>query len=279
MNKSEKNEKEYLLQRKKWLSSIRNLSNNLKFDLAKREIIKYLSEYPYDEYAVVEYLKILIKKENYEEAFDYCDDFIVDNYVQFQYALLNKKINNTEDAKKYFIDIYEKEKRNESLLQLVSIYIKEKNYKKAYEYFMKIDDYNHEREFEVGIFRRYIYEKIYQGLLIDGLEYYPKQIEKFSEEETKKKLISEKNDRYKFSSKEKILNIYENVKEQIKNMNEHGYYLFDEYLFYSPSVGKVDSKSTNYIKVFTKMNTKDIIDIRPYLYFGNEKVPVLEKKL
>ena len=54
---------------------------------------------------------------------------------------------------------------------------------------------------------------------------------------------------------------------------------FDEYLFYSPSVGKVDSKSTNYIKVFTKMNTKDIIDIRPYLYFGNEKVPVLEKKL
>ena len=44
-----KNEKEYLLQRKKWLSSIRNLSNNLKFDLAKREIIKYLSEYPYDE--------------------------------------------------------------------------------------------------------------------------------------------------------------------------------------------------------------------------------------
>ena len=62
-------------------------------------------------------------------------------------------------------------------------------------------------------------------------------------------------------------------------MNEHGYYLFDEYLFYSPSVGKVDSKSTNYIKVFTKMNTKEIIDIRPYLYFGNEKVPVLEKKL
>ena len=56
-----KNEKEYLLQRKKWLSSIRNLSNNLKFDLAKREIIKYLSEYPYDEYAVVEYLKILIR--------------------------------------------------------------------------------------------------------------------------------------------------------------------------------------------------------------------------
>ena len=79
---------------------------------------------------------------------------------------------------------------------------------------MKIDDYNHEREFEVGIFRRYIYEKIYQGLLIDGLEYYPKQIEKFSEEETKKKLISEKNDRYKFSSTEKILSIYENVKEQ-----------------------------------------------------------------
>lgn len=266
------------MQKKKWLSSIRYLSNNFKYDLAKKEILKYLSEFPYDEFAIVEYIKILIKKEKYEEAVDYCNDLIIDNYIEFQYALLNKSINNVEEAKKYFFDIYEKEKSNEALLQLISIYIKEKNFKKAYEFFMKIDDYNHEREFEIDIFRRYIYEKIYKGLFIGNLEYYPKQIEVFSEEETKKKLLSEKNDRYRFSSKEEILNIYENVKEQIKNTNERGYYLFDEYLFYSPNVGKVDSKSTNYIKVFTKINTKDIIDIRPYLYFGNEDVPLLEKK-
>ncbi len=279
MNKSNKNETKNLLQRKKFLSSIRDLSNNLKFDLAKKEVLKYLSEFPYDEFAIVEYLKILIKQENYKEAFDYCSDAIINNYIEFQYALLNKKINNTEYAKKYFLDIYEKEGIDEALFQLISIYIKEKNYEKAYEYFMKINDYNHEREFEVGIFRRYIYEKIYQGLLIGNLEYYPRQIEEFREEETKKKLISEKNDRYSFSSKEIILSVYENAKEQIKSMTECGYYLFDEYLFYFPSIGKVDSKSTDYIKVFTKMNTKDIIDIRPYLYFGNEKVPVLEKKL
>ena len=118
MNKSNKNETKNLLQRKKFLSSIRDLSNNLKFDLAKKEVLKYLSEFPYDEFAIVEYLKILIKQENYKEAFDYCSDIIINNYIEFQYALLNKKINNTEAAKKYFLDIYEKE-GIENLLSLM----------------------------------------------------------------------------------------------------------------------------------------------------------------
>ena len=147
-----------IMKRKKYYKSIENLLRNEKIDFARRELVKFMHMYPDEEYAIISYIKILIKQGNYDEVIEiskrYMDNMEIEYYLGIVY---NSKMD-YQKSKELFFDSYEKG-MIKSLIQYIVILIKEENYEEAYKYFCLIpEEYVRDNEVEVAILRRYIYK-------------------------------------------------------------------------------------------------------------------------
>ena len=102
------NKSEERLKRKKYYKSIENLLRNEKIDFARRELVKFINMYPDEEYAIISYIKILIKQGNYDEVIEiskrYMDNMEIEYYLGIVY---NSKMD-YQKSKELFFDSYEK---------------------------------------------------------------------------------------------------------------------------------------------------------------------------
>ena len=280
------NKSEERLKKEKYYNSIGNLLRNNKTDFARRELVKFINMYPDEEYAIISYIKILIKQGNYDEVIKiskrYMDNMEIEYYLGIVY---NSKME-YQKAKELFFDSYEKG-MIKSLIQYIVILIKEENYEEAYNYFCSIpEEYVCDNEVEIGILRRYIYKEKYPELNLilkkEFLPYFSSQIVEYDDSILEDKI--ERNQilgRSRFNGEIDIKNIISYVKEKIENTEPSYYDLFDRYIIEYPKIGTVDKKNTDYLMVITNLNTKEIVNIYPCsgVYINNvEKSDVMTKK-
>lgn len=273
------NKSEERLKRKKYYKSIENLLRNDKIDFARRELVKFMHMYPDEEYAIISYIKILIKQGNYDEVIEiskrYMDNMEIEYYLGIVY---NSKMD-YQKSKELFFDSYEKG-MIKSLIQYIVILIKEGNYEEAYKYFRLIpEEYVRDNEVEVAILRRYIYKEKYPEINLilknEFLPYFSSQIVVYNESVLEKIVKRRKN----FKEEVNFKNLIAYAKEKIENIEPTYFDIFDRYIIEDPGVGKVNGKKTDYLVISTNLNTKDIVNIYPYKYRNRIQSEPLSYKL
>lgn len=273
------NKSEERLKRKKYYKSIENLLRNEKIDFARRELVKFMHMYPDEEYAIISYIKILIKQGNYDEVIEiskrYMDNMEIEYYLGIVY---NSKMD-YQKSKELFFDSYEKE-MIKSLIQYIVILIKEENYEEAYKYFCLIpEEYVRDNEVEVAILRRYIYKEKYPEINLilknEFLPYFSSQIVVYNESVLETIVKRRKN----FKEEVNFKNLIAYAKEEIENIEPTYFDIFDRYIIKDPGVGKINGKKTDYLVISTNLNTKDIVNIYPYKYRNRIQCEPLSYKL
>ena len=273
------NKSEERLKRKKYYKSIENLLRNEKIDFARRELVKFINMYPDEEYAIISYIKILIKQGNYDEVIEiskrYMDNMEIEYYLGIVY---NSKME-YQKAKELFFDSYKKG-MIKSLIQYIVILIKEENYEEAYNYFCLIpEEYVCDNEVEIGILRRYIYKEKYPELNLilkkEFLPYFSSQIVVYNERILEQIVKKRKN----FKEDIDVKNLIAYAKEEIENIEPTYFDIFDRYIIKDPGVGKINGKKTDYLVISTNLNTKDIVNIYPYKHRNRTQSQSLSYKL
>lgn len=273
------NKSEERLKRKKYYKSIENLLRNEKIDFARRELVKFMHMYPDEEYAIISYIKILIKQGNYDEVIEiskrYMDNMEIEYYLGIVY---NSKMD-YQKSKELFFDSYEKG-MIKSLIQYIVILIKEENYEEAYKYFCLIpEEYVRDNEVEVAILRRYIYKEKYPEINLilknEFLPYFSSQIVVYNESVLETIVKRRKN----FKEEVNFKNLIAYAKEEIENIEPTYFDIFDRYIIKDPGVGKINGKKTDYLVISTNLNTKDIVNIYPYKHRNRTQSQSLSYKL
>lgn len=273
------NKSEERLKRKKYYKSIENLLRNDKIDFARRELVKFIYMYPDEEYAIISYIKILIKQGNYDEVIEiskrYMDNMEIEYYLGIVY---NSKMD-YQKSKELFFDSYKKG-MIKSLIQYIVILIKEGNYEEAYKYFCLIpEEYVRDNEVEIAILRRYIYKEKYPEINLilkkEFLPYFSSQIVVYNESVLEIIVKRRKN----FKEEVNFKNLIAYAKEKIENIKPTYFDIFDRYIIEDPGVGKVNGKKTDYLVISTNLNTKDIVNIYPYKYRNRIQSETLSYKL
>lgn len=273
------NKSEERLKRKKYYKSIENLLRNEKIDFARRELVKFMHMYPDEEYAIISYIKILIKQGNYDEVIKiskrYMDNMEIEYYLGIVY---NSKMD-YQKSKELFFDSYKKG-MIKSLIQYIVILIKEENYEEAYKYFCLIpEEYVRDNEVEVAILRRYIYKEKYPEINLilknEFLPYFSSQIVVYNESVLETIVKRRKN----FKEEVNFKNLIAYAKEEIENIEPTYFDIFDRYIIKDPGVGKINGKKTDYLVISTNLNTKDIVNIYPYKYRNRIQCEPLSYKL
>ena len=235
--------------------------------------------YPDEEYAIISYIKILIKQGNYDEVIEiskrYMDNMEIEYYLGIVY---NSKMD-YQKSKELFFDSYEKG-MIKSLIQYIVILIKEENYEEAYKYFCLIpEEYVRDNEVEVAILRRYIYKEKYPEINLilkkEFLPYFSSQIVVYNESVLETIVKRRKN----FKEEVNFKNLIAYAKEEIENIEPTYFDIFDRYIIKDPGVGKINGKKTDYLVISTNLNTKDIVNIYPYKYRNRIQCEPLSYKL
>ncbi len=263
--------------KKNKFESIIRLKNLGKYRLAKEELIKFINQYPDDMYATSLYINLLILEGNLNEALNLCMNNLDSDSIKFQYAIINKGLGNNEEAKKTFIEIYEKIHEPHILVELIFILVKEKKFYEAQQCMLRIDDdkLKSKDKFKISILKRTIYSQIFPELK-DILKedknygYYEQQVIDYDEKKARNFSINP--DKYTFSSNIDKNKLFDEIKELIKTADINEYNSFDNYIIHIPNVGTVNGEQVDYICVNTIMNTKNIVGFIPCHYYGKNAI-------
>ncbi len=255
------------IEKEKYYESILNIIKRNKFNFAKTELIKFLDLYPYEEDAVICYLKILLKHGELNEAMNLCEEYIYNDGVAFYYALILKNYGNNEEAKEILLNLFDRGNER-ALVVYITILIKELKYKEAYKYYLLIStEYRVNHIVEMDVLRRNIYKHIFpelnETMSFENLPYFSEQIVKYSEDRLINKLQLYGDEKNSFRENIDLLDVIKYAKARISSLKPLYYDVFDKYIIRYPNIGFSNRKNTNYIAVITNINTKEIVNIYP----------------
>lgn len=262
------------------LESVKTLIDSGKLNLAKREVIKILDKFPDDTNAKLYYVQILYKEEEYDLALEICKNNLSVPKLKFMYALINRNLNNIEESLDTLINLFQTYPNEAVLINIICILIKQNKYEEAYRYFIKFelnDNINDNDLYRISILKKYIYNhinpKLKNYLKSDkSLGYYKLQILDYREKSARFYINKYKNSKCSFSKGVNLDEVFDRVKVLIKDEECNSYDIYDQYIIHIPNIGMVNGEKTDYLMVYTKINTKNIVLIKPYIYFGKNAI-------
>lgn len=243
-------------------------------------------------YAMYELAILECTEENYEIAERYFKEIVKEEYDFLSFAglatieIIRKNLINAEyyfnEALYYFYEnnIYDKkfhqnfEKIKLVALNLMFLEIKNERFERAYSYYLMLDECpklgkasRKQIEFylkyklniltdEDGKFKTYFYQQL---LNYDSTEAI-KHIKLHLDENDTKKIHSCYNENLNIDK------LFEEIQLKIANLSPYKSTLVDKYnIEYDYNIGSIDNIQTNFIRVITILNTKDIITMYPIL--------------
>lgn len=263
---------------RKKIDSINTLIDNKKYNLAKREVIKFLDRFPNSIDANLYYIDILRIEDKSDLAVEVCKKNLDNNKIKFRYAIVNRRLNNLQESLDAFIDLFEEKNSDKIIINIVIILIKQNRFEEAYKFLIKLSDNICDKNiFRVSILRRYIYTNIYPELKEilkhdRNISYHERQIINYNENYAKNYISAYKSPKYIFSSDTNLIEIFKKVKQLIKEQEYNDFDLYDKYIIHIPKIGMVNGVLTDYLMVGTNINTKNIVIMHPCIYYGENAI-------
>ena len=233
------------------------------------------------ECAILELGKMEKEDGNVEKAREYFEQLVLTSnseYAMLELGRLERETGNIKKASYFFSKLAKSPKnRAYAMLEMIFLNIKLENYNEAYkiicsslnEFDNKNIKYNAEMLKNVIFYLKYKLGKLSQNDL-NSSSYYCKQLLNYDELEAIKHIksnLDEKDLKLRnvfFDQNIDVLEIFNNSKEKILEINPLGSSIYDKYMVtFDYPISNINGEEIYTAKIFTLINTKQIISIYP----------------